>query len=654
MTRPRFLRAAGLAIFALLSATSLLAQTSVTIAGSLQSELGCPGDWDPGCAATHLAYDAGDDVWQRAFAVPAGSWEYKAALNDSWDVNYGKNARPGGDNIPLNLGAPTSVKFYYDNKTHWITDSVNSLIATVPGSFQSEIGCPGDWDPGCLQSWLQDPAGTGTYTFTRTIPVGDYEAKVALNESWDVNYGAGGAQNGPNIPFSVKDAPKAITFTYDPPTHVLTITGGTPSHDNNVEWDGLRHDSRDALYRSPGGAVTAGTDVKIRFRTFHDDVTGVSLRQYDVTAGAEQLTPMQIAANDVPCYQEDLSGHTCDYWEATIKSDNPKNLWYRFIVTDGSATAYYADDTPALDGGLGKTTANVVDNSYALMFYVPGFTSASWAKNAVMYQIFPDRFRNGRNNNDPKNGDLRYNDPVLAKAWGDLPEGYCRGYVNPSSACTEQPRGRDYFGGDLKGVDQQLDYLKSLGFNTVYFNPIFASASNHGYDTRDYSKIEPYFGTQKDWENLVKHANQNGMGIVLDGVFNHLSSDSPFFDRSHHFSATGACESAASGFRNWFTFRAPRGVEPPACAPSTSGGNDSFYEGWFGFDSLPVITKSLPAVQQYFVTDTNSITRSWLRQGAAGWRLDVTVRGNGNQGHAYGTDLPEEQKQALLEYLKSF
>src|SRR5437588_7480636 len=89
--------------------------TSVTIVGSLQSEVGCGGDWQPDCAATHLGYDAGDDVWQGAWTVPAGSYEYKAALNNSWDENYGLHAAPGGANIPLNLGASTPVKFYYDH-----------------------------------------------------------------------------------------------------------------------------------------------------------------------------------------------------------------------------------------------------------------------------------------------------------------------------------------------------------------------------------------------------------------------------------------------------------------------------------------------------------------------------------------------------------
>jgi pullulanase/glycogen debranching enzyme len=198
--------------------------TSLTIAGSLQEELGCPGDWQPDCAATHLIYDPDDSVWQRTFMVPGGSWEYKAALNDSWDENYGANAEPNGSNIALDLGADTDVKFYYSHATNWVTDNVNKVIATVPGSFQDEIGCSGDWQPDCLQSWLQDPDGDGIYSFsTSDIPPGSYEAKVTINESWDENYGVGGEQNGPNIPFSV-EAGQRVTFSYDPLSHVLTIS----------------------------------------------------------------------------------------------------------------------------------------------------------------------------------------------------------------------------------------------------------------------------------------------------------------------------------------------------------------------------------------------------------------------------------------------
>jgi hypothetical protein len=134
------------AVFAALSVTALVLvaaasashtpnPASVTIAGSLQSELGCPGDWQPDCALTHLSYDSGDDVWQKTFALPAGGYEYKAALNDAWDESYGLHT--GGANIPLNLPAAADVKFYYDHKSHWITDNKSSVIAVAPGDFQS-------------------------------------------------------------------------------------------------------------------------------------------------------------------------------------------------------------------------------------------------------------------------------------------------------------------------------------------------------------------------------------------------------------------------------------------------------------------------------------------------------------------------------------
>ena len=140
----------------------------MAVPDSFNSEMGCSGDWDPSCAAAQLVYDAGDDVWRRSWNLPAGSWEYKAALNNSWTVNYGVKAQEGGANIALNLAAGASVKFYYDDKTHWVTDNSNSAIVVSPGSSQSELGCAGDWDPGCLRSWLQDPDGNGIYEFLTT------------------------------------------------------------------------------------------------------------------------------------------------------------------------------------------------------------------------------------------------------------------------------------------------------------------------------------------------------------------------------------------------------------------------------------------------------------------------------------------------------
>jgi maltose/maltodextrin transport system substrate-binding protein/arabinogalactan oligomer/maltooligosaccharide transport system substrate-binding protein len=198
---------------------------NVSIPGSLGAAAGCPGDWQPECEVTQLAYNANSDVWIATFDLPAGDYEYKVALDNAWDVNYGGRADRDGANVVLSLAEDTSVTFVYGNATNWVADNVNSLIASIPGSFQDEIGCAGDWAPDCLRSWLQDVDGDGVYTFSTTaIPAGDYEAKVALNMAWDVNYGADGARDGANLTFNVPSDGTEVLFSFDSSSNVLTIT----------------------------------------------------------------------------------------------------------------------------------------------------------------------------------------------------------------------------------------------------------------------------------------------------------------------------------------------------------------------------------------------------------------------------------------------
>src|SRR5438105_727097 len=166
----------------------------------------------------------------RMFPIPAGNWECKASLNDSWNENYGLNAKRDGANIPLKLPAEKAVKFYYDHKTHWVTDNVNSVIVTVPGSYQHAIGCSGDWQPDCLVSWLEDPDGDGIYVFSASgIPAGDYETKATINESWAENYGAGGARDGANIKFTVPPDVQKMFFIYEANSHILTVSTHPPN-----------------------------------------------------------------------------------------------------------------------------------------------------------------------------------------------------------------------------------------------------------------------------------------------------------------------------------------------------------------------------------------------------------------------------------------
>lgn len=599
---------------------------SVTIAGSLQSELGCSEDWQAECSATHLVYDADDDVWQASFNVPAGPWEYKAALNDGWDENYGLHAQPNGANIPLNLAAQTDVKFYYSHHSHWVTDNMSSRIATAAGSYQNAIGCPEDWQPGCLRSWLQDPDGDSIYTFTTSaIPAGSYEFKVAINESWDENYGDGGVFNGPNILFNVPDG-GTVTFSFDSASNVpsVVVTGGEPGQDNNVEYLGLGHNSQDDLYRVPFGAVTPGTDVTLRFRTYHNDVTGVQVRFFDLRAGRESFQSMERVATDVSCYDPEQPDESCDYWQTTVTPAEPTVLYYRFIVRDGTSTAYY-DDDHFQDGGWGEAKPNQEDDSYVITVYEPDFEPIAWMQDAVIYQIFPDRFRNGRSNNDADPGEPRYGyppderDQILPMEWDDLPEGHCRLYVNPAEPCDEEKRDREYFGGDLRGVQQRLNYLEAMGVTVIYFNPLFEAGSNHAYDTQDYYTIDHFFGTNREFEQFVRQANQRGIRVILDGVFNHVSSDSRYFDRYGHFDEVGACESVDSPYRDWFTFRPESGG--PCAGPA--GPNTMTYDAWFGFDSLPVLVKTNSEVRDLVYAADDAVARYWLDLGASGWRLDV-------------------------------
>jgi pullulanase-type alpha-1,6-glucosidase len=243
--------------------------SSVGIPGSYQSEAGCGGDWDPACAATQLAYDANGDIWRNTFSIsPAGAYEYKVALNGTWDVNYGLNAQQNGPNIPLATAtSPQNVTFYYDHKTHWVTENVSSIIATVPGDFQSEMGCSSDWDPGCFRSWLQDINNTSIYSFsTSAIPAGSYEAKVALNGSWDVNYGQGGVQNGPNIAFTVPTTGMDVVFQWNSTTKELRIVVGGIHGDltkaqaywlsaDTIAWN-VPTDTVVKLFADPDGALT--------------------------------------------------------------------------------------------------------------------------------------------------------------------------------------------------------------------------------------------------------------------------------------------------------------------------------------------------------------------------------------------------------------
>ncbi|MGX5772310.1 pullulanase-type alpha-1,6-glucosidase [Microbacterium trichothecenolyticum] len=193
----------------------------VTVPGNLNSEMGCAGDWTPGCEAAKLTLRA-DGIWAGTFDLPANTYEYKVAINGTWDVNYGANGAPGGANITIaHAGGP--ITFYFDPRSNIVQSTAEGPTVTLPGSAQSELGCAGDWDPGCLATLMADGDKDGVYEFsTDEIPAGAYEIKVAHGLGWNENYGVGGAPSGANYSFSASDG-KLIAFRYTLATHVLEI-----------------------------------------------------------------------------------------------------------------------------------------------------------------------------------------------------------------------------------------------------------------------------------------------------------------------------------------------------------------------------------------------------------------------------------------------
>ena len=204
-----------------------------------------------------------------------------------------------------------------------------------------------------------------------------------------------------------------------------------------------------------------------------------------------------------------------------------------------------------------------------------GGGTPAWVKDAVFYQIFPERFANGDKSNDPEQ----------TQAWGGEPENF------------------NFFGGDLAGVEQKLPYIKSLGINAIYFNPLFKSSSNHKYNTSDYMQIDPHFGTNAQFKALVAKCHGMGIKVIIDGVFNHTGDDHVWFQDAKK-------NGKASKYWNYYNIYGFPVVTDPK--PN--------YDAWWGFGTLPKMrVAENPEVQKnlYDVVDY------WTRQGIDGWRLDV-------------------------------
>jgi len=197
----------------------------VNIPGTIQDVLGCPGPWAPDCTETALEYNAEWDIWSRTFEVPAGSYEYKVAINGSWTENYGAFADQDGGNIILNVPETQEVTFIYDHKTNWISDTVRHDLVTAVGEFQTQLGCESA-DATCLASWLQDVDGDGIYNLsTSGLSAGEYDVRISLGGG-DATLGADGTTDGENIVFVVPEDNDSVNFTFDSNLSLMVVNVG--------------------------------------------------------------------------------------------------------------------------------------------------------------------------------------------------------------------------------------------------------------------------------------------------------------------------------------------------------------------------------------------------------------------------------------------
>lgn len=348
----------------------------------------------------------------------------------------------------------------------------------------------------------------------------------------------------------------------------------------------LEHNSRESFYREPYGAVVCKSEVKLRL-SLRDAGMPRSVRVIYKTDGGENNYL------DMPYV---FSVHDSSIYEATLEMPEKACLiWYYFEVVTDIGVVYYGNNAENL-GGKGMAVNTVPNNSFQITVYKEEYKTPEWFKNAVAYQIFPDRFYNG----NPDGSFLGNRTDIIKREWGDTP------YYKAEQFGGEY-KANDFFGGNLEGIIKKLPYLEDLGVTVIYLNPIFKASSNHKYDTGCYEEIDPMFGDEKTFSRLCKEAKKHGIRIILDGVFNHTGDDSMYFNKYGKYPTVGAYQSKDSKFYPWFRF-----MDYP-----------EVYESWWGMTTLPQVNEESKELREYLLSGENSIVKKWIRLGASGWRLDV-------------------------------
>ena len=337
-------------------------------------------------------------------------------------------------------------------------------------------------------------------------------------------------------------------------------------------------DSRNTIYRNHFGALAEGETLRLRV-LLHKDALPYQVYLQIKNDNSEFFSETEMTACE---YLEDYRFYEC---EITLTEGL---YWYAFRYTSAHGEFFIRKTETSLgivstDGAFWQQTV-----------YDKDFETPDFLKGGIIYQIFPDRFYNS--------GSLKENVPddrYICENWEKQPE-----FRQPQ--WDKLRLGNDYYGGDLKGIEQKLSYLKGLGVSCIYLNPIFEAHSNHRYNTADYMKIDPLLGNEKDLESLVKKAEKLGISIILDGVFSHTGDDSVYFNKYNRYNELGAYQDKNSKYFSWYNFQ----------------NFPDKYSSWWGITTLPETNENDPDFSE-FITGENGVIAYWLKKGIKGFRLDV-------------------------------
>lgn len=337
-----------------------------------------------------------------------------------------------------------------------------------------------------------------------------------------------------------------------------------------------------AIYHRPESEYAflyTNTRFRIRLRTRKNDIKKV----YVLCGDPYTITTEKWYQKQRPM-KKCLSTNVHDYWEIEVTSET-RRLQYAFhVVGEDNTDCFYGDQ------GIFPYRENVITepNFYFRIPYfhqIDRFTIPEWVKETVWYQIFPERFANGDKANDPEH----------TLPWG-----------------SKDPDREDFFGGDLQGVRDHLDYLTDLGVNGIYFCPIFKATSNHKYDTIDYYEVDPAFGDKKLLKNLIDEAHKRGIRIMFNAVFNHMGVHSPQWQDVLK-------NGEKSIYKDWFHIRFfPVDSYQMTDLPETA--ENIPYDTFAFTPFMPKLNTANPEVQKYLL----DIATYWIKEfDIDGWRLDV-------------------------------